>query len=53
MLSGEFAFDIARFQCEYQAQSTNCGGEVYKKLCAAKETVLIIFSPGGGKTIFL
>ena len=45
--------DISSVSIRIPRQSTNCGGEVLKKLCAAKDNVLIISPPGGGKTTFL
>lgn len=44
--------DISSVSIRIPRQSTNCGGEVLKKLCAAKDNVLIISPPGGGKRRF-
>lgn len=45
--------DISSVSIRIPKQTTECGGEILKKLCTAKDNVLIISPPGGGKTTFL
>lgn len=45
--------DISSVSIRIPKQTTECGGEILKKLCTAKNNVLIISPPGGGKTTFL
>lgn len=45
--------DISSVSIRIPKQTTECGGEILKKLCTVKDNVLIISPPGGGKTTFL
>ena len=45
--------DISSVSIRIPKQTTECGGEILKKLCTAKDNVLIISPPGGVITTFL